>query len=170
MSSHPLSAVARRNSAVARIWTSHKETVLPADLADDLTGRGFVPGVADADLSQAPLNGAGLAEVRLVVDGPPVRFLSLSSSRGDGVSVKVETLDPIQPAPNHPAARPIVRRGGVVYVVEALGPSNSDRNLCENLAEAIMERVDGVVEISGRGTKGNRPSVYVSPWLGIYAG
>lgn len=164
-----MSEVARRNSAVARIWTTHKEPILPADLADDLTGRGFVPGVTDAAGTEPARSATGLAEMRLTVDGVGVRFLSLSSSRGDGAVVRVETHDELRPLPNHPAARPISRRGGVVYVVEAQGPSNSDRNLCENLAEAIMERVDGLVEIGGRGTKGNRPAVYVSPWLGIFA-
>ena len=37
----------KRNVAFARVWTVQSEAVLPADLADDLTDRGFVPGVID---------------------------------------------------------------------------------------------------------------------------
>jgi hypothetical protein len=162
--------VVRRNTAIARIWTSPKDPLVPAELADDLTGRGFVPGITDSEFSEAAKNASGLAEVELVVDGPALRFLSLSSSRGNGVRLSLVTLDERNPPPDHQSARPIARRGGHVYVVEALGPGNSDRNLCENLAEAIMERTGGVVQISGRGVKGNRPTVYTSPWLGIYAG
>lgn len=161
--------VTRRNTALALVWTTHRDLVAPAELEDDLTGRGFVPGITDADATQGARNAAGLADWAWEVEGSALRFLSLSSSRGQGVQVRVEEADARHPAPDHPAARPVARRGGVVYVIEALGPGNSDRNLCENLAEAIMLRVDGVVEIKGRGVKGNRPTVYVSPWLGIYA-
>ncbi len=160
---------AKRNTAMALVWTTHREPLAPADLADDLTGRGFVPGVTDADATHGALSEAGLADVTWQLEGPALRFVSLSSSRGQGVAVRLEEADARHPVPDHPAARPVGRRGGVVYVIEALGPGNSDRNLCENLAEAVMERVDGVVEIKGRGVKGNRPVVYVSPWLGIYA-
>jgi hypothetical protein len=162
--------VVRRNTAVARVWTAAKDPLVPAELADDLAGRGFVPGVTDAEFNEAAKVASGLADLQLTVDGPALRFVSLSSSRGNGVRLSLVTLDERNPAPNHPTARPIARRGGWVYVIEALGPGNSDRNLCENLAEAVMERTGGVVEISGRGVKGNRPTLYTSPWLGIYAG
>ena len=162
-------SVVRRNTAYARIWTLDSTPIVPADLAEDLAGRGFVPGITDAEFEQAARNAEGLADVELQVDGPALRFVSLSSSRGNGVRLSFVRMDEDHVPPDHPTARPIARRGGYVYVVEALGPGNSDRNLCENLAEAIMERTGGVVEIRGRGVKGNRPAVYTSPWLGIYA-
>jgi hypothetical protein len=41
--------------------------------------------------------------------------------------------------------------------VDAGGPGNSDRALCENIAETIMLLTGGLVEIGGLGVKGNRP-------------
>src|SRR5204863_5765713 len=36
-----------RNVAYARVWTAQRVPVLPADLADALYGRGFMPGFTD---------------------------------------------------------------------------------------------------------------------------
>ena len=32
-----------------------------------------------------------------------------------------------------------------------------------------MEAVDGLVEITGRGQRGNKPTAYTSRWLGMYS-
>ena len=163
-----VSDVARRNTAMARVWTLQAEAVLPAELADDLTGRGFVPGVTDEAAQEGSRNGAGLADLRFTVGGPGLRFVSLASSRGDGVVVRVVPMDEDNPPPEVPTLRHYARRGKLVYWIEALGPSNSDRTLCENVAEALLERTGGVVEIAGRGTRGNKPTVYSSAWLSFY--
>jgi hypothetical protein len=57
-----------------------------------------------------------------------------------------------------------------MYHLEAAGPSNSDRNLTEGLAETLMILTNGAVEIGGLGTKGNRPVVHTSRWLGAVRG
>lgn len=165
-----MSDILRRNTAFARVWTLQAEPVLPAELADDLTARGFVPGVTEPAGESGAKVAAGLAEWRFTVGGDGFRFESLSSSRGDGAIVRVVTMDDDNPPPPLGQLRHYARRGKLVYLVDAMGPSNSDRNLCENLAEALLERCDGVVEIGGRGVKGNRPTVYTSHWLHTYGG
>jgi hypothetical protein len=101
--------------------------------------------------------------------GPGYHLASLSSSKGQGATVTVNEFAAGSELPGHQFGRTLSRRGGIIYSIEAHGPSNSDRALCENLAEAIMEAVDGLVEISGRGQRGNKPSTYTSRWLGMYS-
>jgi hypothetical protein len=155
-----------RNTAYARVWTVHTEIVTPAQLADALFERGFVPGVVVED-GAAPLSDAGLAEVRFEPGAAPLRFLSLSSSRGDGCRVSAARLpDGGDPLPDVPLARANVRHPAVFYRVDANGPSNSDRSLCENLAEVLLDLTNGVVEVGGRGPRGNKPVLYARRWLG----
>ena len=154
----------RRNIAFARVWSVQAEAVLPAELAEDLTDRGFVPGVSDVAVTSAPMNEAGLGLARFEVGGEPLRFLSLSSSRGDGCTIAVRAASDADPVP--PRAQAAVRRPRLVYVIEASGPAHSDRNLCENLAEALLVRTGGLAEVGGRGVKGNRPELYQSRWIG----
>ena len=154
-----------RGIAYARVFTTRTEPVLPADLADALTDRGFVPGFTDPEGAGAPLSEAGLADARFEVGAPGFRVISLSSSRGFGcrVAARAATADDL---PDDPVARRAVPRPRLVYLLDAGGPGNSDRNLCENLAEALMLLTNGAVEIGGLGVKGNRPVVYATSWLG----
>ena len=71
-----------------------------------------------------------------------------------------------EPPPEDRLFRRQVPRPALVYVLTASGPSHSDRNLCEHLAEALMEMTGGVAQVGGRGTRGNRPVLYREPWLG----
>ncbi len=159
----------KRNIAFARVWTVHPEPILPADLADDLTDRGFVPGTIDVNGEGALMNEVGLADARLVEDGEGLRFVSLSSSKGGGCVVRVKTAtDEADPVP--PTGRNAVRHPRLVYYVEAAGPAHSDRNLCENLAEALLVRTGGLAEVVGRGVKGNKPTMYRNRWLGQIKG
>lgn len=152
-----------RNTALARVWTHEPEPIAPAVLADLLTERGFVPGVAD---SEGTVHAeTGLAEARLVPGGAAWRFFSLSSSKGEGCTVQAVLPDAL-PMPDDYLAQRAVRHPRMAYIVSAGGPSNSDRNLCENLAEALLVALNGVVEIAGRGTKGNKPTIYTRPWIG----
>ena len=154
-----------RGVAYARVFTTHAAPALPADLADALTARGFVPGFTDPDGKTAPLSEAGLADARFVPDAPGFRVISLSSSRGFGCRVAVETASAAD-LPDNYQARRAVSKPRLVYRLEAGGPGNSDRNLAENIAEALMTLTNGAVEIGGLGVKGNRPVVHTTRWLG----
>ena len=152
-----------RGVAFARIWTHEPLPLTPAALADLLSERGFIPGVAD---SEGRIHAdTGLAGAEFTLDGTPWRFFSLSSSKGNGCTVQLAS--PVsEPMPEDYEMRRAVRHPRLTYVILAGGPSNSDRNLCENLAEAILVEQNGAVEIAGRGTKGNKPSLYTRPWIG----
>ena len=152
-----------RGVAIAHVWTHATEPLTPAELADFLTERGFVPGVLDeAGTIHAE---TGLAEAHFSVDGPVWRFFSLSSSKGDGCTVTLHSADS-EPMPDDYLLKRAVRKPRLVYRLIAGGPSNSDRNLCENLAEAILVAQNGAVQIAGRGVKGNKPTNYTNPWIG----
>jgi hypothetical protein len=154
-----------RNVAYARVWTAQREPVLPADLADALYGRGFMPGVTDPEGVAAPVAEAGLADARFEPGGAGFRVISLTSSRGAGCRVAVKTASEAD-LPDDYRARRAVPRPHLVYELEAGGPSHSDRNLCENIAEALLLMTGGLVEIGGLGTKGNRPVLHSSSWIG----
>ncbi len=152
-----------RGVAIAHIWTPAAEPLTPAELLDCLTERGFVPGVAD---ETGTIHAeTGLAEARFVVEGAAWHFFSLSSSKGNGCTVTA-LLPESMPLPDDYLLKRAVRRPKLVYQVVAGGPSNSDRNLCENLAEALLVAQNGAVQIAGRGTKGNKPTNYTNPWIG----
>lgn len=152
-----------RGVAFARVWTHEPSPMTPAALADLLFERGFIPGVADhAGTIHAD---TGLAEAQFVVGGPAWRFYSLSSSKGEGCTVQAVSPES-EPMIEDYVARRAVRHPRLVYIVLAGGPSNSDRNLCENIAETLLVELNGAVEIAGRGTKGNKPTVYTRPWIG----
>lgn len=155
----------KRGIPYAHVFTTQSNPVLPADLADALTARGFVPGFTDTESASAPLSEAGLAEARFIVGEPGFRVLSLSSSRGFGCRITVQPAT-AEDLPDDYQARRAVPKPRLVYVLEAGGPGNSDRNLCENIAEALMVLTNGVVEIGGLGVKGNRPVVHATRWLG----
>ena len=154
----------KRNIAYARVWSVQTEPTLPAELAEDLAGRGFVAGVSDVDLKGALMNEAGLGDAHFEIDGEPLRFLSMSSSKGNGCTVRVKQATDADPVP--PRGQAAVRHPRLVYLIEAGGPAHSDRNLCENLAEALLMRTGGLAEVGGRGVKGNRPELYHSRWIG----
>lgn len=150
-----------RGVAYARVWTAEKAPRAPGELADALMGRGFIPGIEGADGRRAPTE----ADAVLGLSLPPLRFLSLSSSRGGGCLVRVASPGD-EPPPEDRLIQRQVPRPALVYLVEASGPSHSDRNLCEHLAEALMQMTGGVAQVGGRGTRGNRPVLYREPWLG----
>ncbi|MBC8141374.1 MAG: hypothetical protein H7Y38_08025 [Armatimonadetes bacterium] len=155
-----------RGVPFARVFTGRAAPIMPADLADSLVGRGFVPGFADPAGLTAPLQEAGLAEARFELGGEGYRIVSLSSSRGDGCVVMVRETLPDE-LPDDYLARRAVPKPRTVYLVKASGQGNSDRNLCENIAEALMILTNGLAEIGGRGAKGgNKPSLHDSFWLG----
>jgi hypothetical protein len=153
-----------RGVAFARIFTTRREPVTPADIAEALYGRGFVPGVTDAAASCPALAEAGLAGVRFVLGDPGYRFLSMSSARGNGCTVSIAEAT-VADLPDDYIARRTVPRPRLVYLLDAGGPSNSDRNLCEHIAESLLLITDGLAEIGGLGTKGNRPVLHNSSWL-----
>ena len=154
-----------RNIGYARIWTNRQELVTPALLADALSGRGFIPGVSDASRETAAVSEVGLVDAAFVLGDPNGwRFVSLASSKGNGCLVRVQEASEAD-LPDDYMARRTVRRPRVVYLVEAGGPGNSDRTLCENIAECLVLLTEGVVQIGGLGTKGNRPQIYNSAWL-----
>jgi hypothetical protein len=162
----PTEVVTRpRNIGYASVFTTQSEPILPVTLYDALYERGFLPGFTDADATFAPMADAGLADAVFTVGGEPYRILSMTSSKGNGCKVWVESCT-IADLPDEYRARRAVTKPKLVYRVEAGGPSNSDRNLCENIAEALMLETSGLVEIGGLGTKGNRPQLYHSSWLG----
>lgn len=154
-----------RGVPYARIFTTQAEPILPADLTDALTARGFVPGIADAEANRPALAEAGLAEARFTLGASGYRVISLSSSKGFGCRVAVQAAS-ADDLPDDYLARRAVPRPRLCYTLEAGGPGNSDRNLCENLAEALMVLTNGVVEIGGLGVKGNRPVLHATRWLG----
>jgi hypothetical protein len=158
-----------RGIPYAHVFTNRGEPVLPADLADALTDRGFIPGFSDPDGEHAPLAEAGLAEARFTPGEAGFRIISLSSGKGRGCVVKVQaaTADDL---PDDYLARRAVPKPRLVYLLDAGGPGNSDRNLCENLAEALMMLTNGVVEIGGLGVKGNKPVLHTTRWLGTVRG
>ena len=150
----------------ARIFTGHGTTVLPADLADALSGRGFVPGFGDVNGKTAPMQETGLDEARFTAGGDGYLIVSLSSSRGDGCKVMVRETLPNE-LPDDYLARRAVPKPRLVYLVRAGGAGNSDRNLCENIAESLMILTNGLAEIGGRGARGgNKPELHDSFWLG----
>ena len=162
----PFFAGIARGVSFARVFTGRSTPILPADLADALTGRGFVPGFTDPEGKNAAWQEAGLADARFTLGGEGYRVVSLSSSRGDGCKIMVRetTVDEL---PDDYLARRAVPKPRLVYLVMAGGPGNSDRNLCENIAESLMILTDGLAEIGGRGPKGgNRPELHNSFWLG----
>lgn len=155
----------RRNVAYARVWTASPEPITPGALSDELYGRGIMPGFTDPDGQTTPLLDAGLADARFAVGEQGFRILSLTSSRGNGCHVWVEAATP-DSLPQDPIARRTVPKPRLVYRVEAGGPSNSDRSLCENVAEVLMLTGNGLAQIGGLGTKGNRPTLHSVPWVG----
>ena len=155
-----------RGVPFARVFTAQSTPVLPADLADTLTGRGFIPGFADPQGKTAPMQETGLADAIFTMGDDGYRIISLSSSRGNGCRIAVREAS-VNELPDDYLARRAVPKPKLVYLLLAGGPSNSDRNLCENIAESLMLLTSGLVEIGGRGAKsGNRPELYDSFWLG----
>ncbi len=158
-----------RNIPYARIWTHQAAPLSLSDIEVALTDRGFVPGFSDPDNTTSPLSEAGLAEANLETGAPGYRVISLSSSRGGGCRIFVTAADSQTP-PDEYLAKRAVPKPRLVYHLEAAGPSNSDRNLTEGLAETLMILTNGAVEIGGLGTKGNRSVVHTSRWLGAVRG
>ena len=154
-----------RNIALARVWAVTAQPIVVAEICDDLFGRGFMPAVTLADGTGPLLQETGLADAHLAVGGETWRFVNLSSTKGDGCVVTLETVEGA-PLDETPQLRHVARNARLMYRIESGGPSHSDRNLCENLAEILLSRTEGIVVISGRGTRGNRPMVYTRPWLG----
>jgi hypothetical protein len=159
------SPVRARGVAYARIWTTSSQVIAPADIADALYGRGFMPGVTDLEATIPALSEAGLANAAFTVGEGGWRFVSLSSSRGSGCRVTVRSAEGDE-LPDDYLARRTVHNPRLVYSVEAGGPGNSDRALCENIAETIMLQTSGLVEIGGLGVKGNRPALHNRSWIG----
>lgn len=160
---------AARNTAKASVWTLQTELLTPQHLVDALIDRGFLPGITPVGQDDETQAGSTSDLWQMQLGGPGYHLASLSSSKGQGATVTVNEFAPGTELPGHQFGRTLSRRGGIIYSIVAHGPSNSDRALCENLAEAIMEAVDGLVEISGRGQRGNKPSTYTSRWLGMYS-
>lgn len=158
-------ALRPRGVAYARIWTTSAEVITPVDIADALYGRGFMPGVTDSEATTPALSEAGLADAVFTVSEGGWRFISLSSSRGSGCCVSVRTADN-DDLPDDYLARRTVHNPRLVYSVEAGGPGNSDRALCENITETVMLLTSGLVEIGGLGVKGNRPVLHNRSWIG----
>jgi hypothetical protein len=154
-----------RNVAYARVYTGQAEPVTPSQLYDALYGRGFLPGFTDPDADAAPLADAGMADLVFAPGEPGFRVLSMTSSRGNGCRVWVEEAA-AEDLPDEYLLRRAVPRPRLVYGITAGGPSNSDRNLAENIAEALLFLASGAVLIGGLGTKGNKPRVYTSGWVG----
>lgn len=153
-----------RNQAYARVWTTRREPITPAELSDELFGRGFVPAFEPAR-GGATVTEAGLVDARFVPGESGYRVLSLTSSKGLGCLIGIDTATAAD-LPDDSLASRSVPKPRLVYIIQAGGPSNSDRNLCENIAEAIMMATSGVVQMGGLGTKGNKPAVYTSSWIG----
>ena len=155
----------KRGVPYARVWTARRETLFLAEIADALTARGFVPGFTNPEGTSAPLSEVGLAEVRLAAGEPGYRVISLASSKGGGCRIAVREATP-EDGPEDYLARRAVPKPRLIYLLEAGGPSNSDRHLSEHLAEVLMVLANGAVEIGGLGTKGNKPVVHTNNWLG----
>jgi hypothetical protein len=124
-----------------------------------------MPGFTDPDGAAATVTEAGLADARFELGGAGYRIVSLTSGRGNGCLVAVRAATDVD-LPDDYVARRAVPHPHLVYAVEAGGPSNSDRNLCENIAEALLLMTGGLVQIGGLGTKGNKPVLYTSSWVG----
>jgi hypothetical protein len=154
-----------RNVAYARIWTAIATPVLPAVLAESLYGRGFMPGFTDPAGTEAPLMEAGLADAVFTPGANGYRIVNLTSSRGEGCLISVHPSE-AKDLPDDYLARRTVPRPKLCYIVTASGPAHSDRNLCENIAEALLFLTNGLVEIGGLGMKGNRPNLHNSSWIG----
>ncbi|MBC8101070.1 MAG: hypothetical protein H7Z41_00600 [Cytophagales bacterium] len=154
-----------RGVAFARVWTTNREPISPVDVIDALYARGFTPGVTNLEASLPALSEVGLADAHFAVSEGGWRFVSLSSSRGSGCAVTVRPADE-HDLPDDYLARRAVHNPRLVYVLEAGGPSNSDRALTENIAESIMLLSSGLVEIGGLGVKGNRPALHNRSWIG----
>jgi hypothetical protein len=162
----PFFAGVARGVPYARVFTAQGTPILPADLADALTGRGFVPGFSDPDKKTAPLQEAGLADARFVAGDDGFRIISLSSSRGEGCRLVVRETN-MSELPDDYLARRTVPKPRLVYLLLAGGPGNSDRNLCENIAESLLLMTNGLVQIAGRGVRGgNRATLFDAFWLG----
>ena len=154
-----------RGVPIARVWTAQREPLLPADLSDLLYGRGFMPAFTDPEGTKAALADAGLADARFGLEDDGYRVINLTSSKGGGCRVWVRASNK-EDLPNDYIARRTVPSPRLVYHLEAGGPGNSDRNLCENIAETLMIETNGLVEIAGLGVKGNRPALRHTAWLG----
>ncbi len=154
-----------RGIAYARVFTGQREPIQPADLSDALYGRGFLPGFTNLEATIPPMADAGLADVRFTIGGDGYRILSMTSSRGNGCTIRVDACTEAD-LPDEYLARRAVSRPRLVYLIEAGGPSHSDRNLCENIAETMMLTTNGLVIIGGLGVKGNRPRLYTTSWIG----
>ena len=154
-----------RGVAYARVFTGQREPITPSELYDALYGRGFLPGFTDPETKNPPLADAGLADAAFAIGGEGFRILSMTSSKGAGCTIRVEACT-ASDLPDEYLARRAVPRPHLVYFIEAGGPSHSDRNLCENMAEALMLATNGVVFIGGLGVKGNRPKLYTTSWIG----
>lgn len=154
-----------RGVAYARVFTGQREPVTPTLLYDALYGRGFLPGFTDPETKTPPMADAGLADAEFTVGGEGYRVLSMTSSKGNGCTIRVDACTEAD-LPDEYLARRAVARPKLVYSIEAGGPSHSDRNLCENMAEALLLATNGVVEIGGLGVKGNRPKIYTTSWIG----
>ena len=153
-----------RNVAYARVWTAQSEPITPVQLYDALYSRGFMPGFTDPGNTFAPLADAGLDALTFTIGGEGHRVVSLTSGKGNGCLVTVDTSD-ISDLPDDYMARRTVPRPKLVYLVQAGGQSNNDRSLCEHIAEVLLLLTGGLVEIGGLGTKGNRPNLHNSSWL-----
>jgi hypothetical protein len=154
-----------RGVAYARVFTGQREPIHPADLSEALYGRGFLPGFTDPEAKTPPLADAGLADARFTPGSEGYRILSMTSSRGNGCTIRVDDCTEAD-LPDEYLARRAVPRPRLVYLIEAGGLSHSDRNLCENMAEALMLQTNGLVVIGGLGVKGNRPRLYTTSWIG----
>lgn len=154
-----------RNIAYAEIWTAQREPIAVGMLSDELYGRGILPSFTDPEAATAPLTDAGLAEATFRVGDVGFRILSQSSSKGSGCLVTLHESS-VEDLPDDYLARRAVARPRLRYLVEAGGPSHSDRNLCEHIAEILMILTDGVALLGGLGTKGNRATLHKTTWIG----
>jgi hypothetical protein len=154
-----------RNTAYARVWTGQTDPVDIGLLCDALADRGFIPGVTDPKREGSVYSEAGLANCAFALGHEGWRFVSLSSSHGAGCVVTIHTVEE-EPMPDDKYIKRRLSKPRLTYRLEAGGPSNSDRNICENLAEALMLLGEGVAEVGGRGVKGNKPTLYTHRWLG----
>ncbi len=153
----------QRGTARARVWTAQTEPLSPTDLLEELSARGFTPGLTGPEEQGAAM---ATADAQFTTGGAGYRVVSLSSSKGTGCLVRVDEAE-ADSLPDSYLAQRAVRRPRLVYSLEAGGPSNSDRALVENIAETLMLLGSGAVEISGRGPRaGNKPVIYTTRWLG----
>lgn len=161
----PVEETRPRGVAYARVFTGQRVPITPSELYDALYGRGFLPGFTDPETKIPPMADAGLADAEFKIGGDAYRVLSLTSSKGNGCTIRVDACTAAD-LPDEYLARRAVPRPNLVYIIEASGPSHSDRNLCENIAESLLLATNGVVMIGGLGVKGNRPKIYTTSWIG----